>query len=204
MTGALLMAAGCAPLIPPGMAASKIPLARDVAKAEASTPPSTDMRLLVAFPSSACTSTESAVFMDEEARFIGSVAPGTAAELVIPRASKHLFVVGSVDVLENPGIWFVRHEVPLRTDQGVLVKVVQADGHNCEGKWSGPLSPRPVAVSLPTVVEAARGLTRLEVRAGEGRQWLDENRERVDELIGRVRVESSMPQPVATQILEPN
>ena len=40
--------------------------------------------VLVAFPVSACTGSDSAVFIDERGHFIGSVSPGTAAVLPLP------------------------------------------------------------------------------------------------------------------------
>jgi hypothetical protein len=157
--------------------------------------------LLVAFPVTACTSSESAVFVDEEGRFIGSVAPGTAASLVVFARSKHLFVISSLDVTETPRTWFVRHEIPRRSDQGVIVEVPRADGHNCAGKWSGPLVLRPRAATHDETVQAALGLTWLEVRADEGNRWLDDHRERVDELVGHSHL-SAPPQPVITTITE--
>ena len=180
------------------MVASSAPLSL----APPSRDPGTASTLPVAFPASACTTAESAVFVDEDGRFVGAVAPGTAATLVLAPDSKRLFVVGSFDVTAPPRTWFVRHEVPRRPDQGVIVAVEQADGHNCEGKWSGPLLPRPKAATLAEVAKAAQGLRRLETAPGEGNRWLDEHRERVNELIGRVEEAPPGLEPVTTETLQ--
>ena len=194
----LLVAPSCAPLTPPGMVASSG--AAHVTGAPP--PPDTDLALLVAFPATPCTTTESAVFVDDEGRFLGAVAPGTAATLSIQPESKRLFVVGSFDVVAGPRTWFARYEVPRRSDQGVIVEVVAADGHNCMGRWTGPLSPRPEAVTLALATKAMEGLRQFRVNGSEGRRWFDEHRERVDELVGRAPIEANVPRPVVTQTMQ--
>jgi hypothetical protein len=179
-------------------------MATAIADVRQSTGADKGLTLLVAFPASACTSSENAVFLDEEGRFIGAVAPGTAAAMAVGPASKHVFVVGSLDVIAPPGTWFLRREVPRRSDQGVIVAVGDGDEHNCKTKWSGPLSPRPEAYGLAVTAQATRGLRQLQVNVAEGRRWLDDNRERVDELVGRGRPDVAIPQPVVTQTFEAN
>jgi hypothetical protein len=159
--------------------------------------------LFVAFPVTACSGAESAVFLDEEGRFIGAVAPGTAAYLPMRAESKRLFVVGSADVTAPPKTAFLRHEIPRRSDQGVLVEVPGADAHNCSAKWSGPLELRPASATLEATAEKARGATWLAVRTAEGDRWLDEHRARVDELLGRAPVKAKALEPVITSATLP-
>lgn len=196
IVGLLLSVAGCAPLQAPGMSASGAP---KVAMAPRAPRTPTGQTLFVAFPESACTSTESAVFLDEQGRFVGSVVPGTAAAMPLPPGSKKVLMVGSLDVLAPPQTWFVRHEVLTRPDEAVIVEIGEADEHNCKGKWSGPLSPRPRVATLDATLQAAEGLSRLDVRQAEGNAWLEEHRDRVDELVGKDRVPPPTANPIVTE-----
>ncbi len=206
----VLGTAGCGAGSAPGMVVSSHHLtSASVAPSVPMTSPATaqptdDVTLLVAFPVTACTGTESAVFIDERGRFVGAVSPGTAASLRVARGAQHLFVVGSADVTAPVRMSFLRHEAPRRSDQGVIIRVPSADGHNCSGKWSGPLTVRPEAATLAATTEIARGLTWLEVRPTDGNGWLDENRARVDELVGSGgNASAPVVQPVETTVTPP-
>jgi hypothetical protein len=190
---------GCASVNAPGMAASTQTVTSATMPAVS---PGGGVTLLVAFPVSPCSGTESAVFLDERGHFVGSVSPGAAAALTVPRESQHLFVFGSSDITAPLKMSFLRHEAPLRPDQGIVIEVPSADGHNCAGKWSGPLTVRPQATSLAATTEAARKLTWLEVRPADGSRWLDEHRARVDELLGLVPRAADL-QPVETTVTAP-
>ena len=197
--------AGCGSMSAPGMSASTqtVTSATIVASSPGSEASTSGVTLLVALPVSACSGTESAVFLDERGRFVGSVSPGTAAALTVPRDSQHLYVFGSADITAPTRMSFLRHEAPLRPDQGIVIAVPAADGHNCSGKWSGPLTVTPQATSIAATTEAARTLTWLEVRGAAGTQWLDEHHARVDELLGRVPASDAQLQPVETTVAAP-
>ena len=139
--------------------------------------------MLVAFPTTACTGTASAVFLDEKGGFVGAVAPGTATYLAFPEEATRLFVVTSQDVNAAKGTWFRRHEVarpPERVEHGLLVEVARVDAKNCYRN----ATPAPTVVTYEVATRATKDLKWLDVRQEEGTRWLDEHRARVTELLG--------------------
>ena len=172
--------AGCAPAQMPGMVA----VPRTDAAGEMRAPDATQTVLVVAFPRSPCAGSDGLVFVDDAGAFVGAVAPGTAASLRVPPATKHLFAVSSGEIDASPRSPFVRHEIPRRSDQGVVVAVPRADGHNCSSPPYRALLPAPEATDLASVWRATAGLTWLEPRAVDGNRWLAAHRARVDEIAG--------------------
>ncbi|MDB5215684.1 MAG: hypothetical protein JWO86_3611 [Myxococcaceae bacterium] len=165
--------AGCAAPTAPGMAI--------VASSGSTSGPGS---MLVAFPSSPCTGTDSAVFLDDKGAFVAAVAPGTATYVAFPDEATRLYVFSSRDVTSEPGTWFRRHEVarpPERVEQGILVDVARIDAKNC---YRNAL-PTPSVVSYEVATRATKDLTWLDVRAAEGTRWLDEHRARVTELLAK-------------------
>ena len=163
--------AGCAASTAPGMAI--------VASSGGASGPGS---MLVAFPSTPCTGTDSAVFLDEKGAFVAAVAPGTATYVAFPDEATRLYVFSSRDVTAERGTWFRRHEVarpPERVEQGILVDVARVDAKNC---YRNAL-PTPSVVSYEVATRATKDLKWLDVRAGEGTRWLDEHRARVTELL---------------------
>jgi hypothetical protein len=141
--------------------------------------------MLVAFPTTACTGTASAVFLDEKGAFVGAVAPGTATYLAFPEEATHLFVVSSPDVTAPKGTWFRRHEVkrpPERVEAGLVIEVPRVDAKNCYRN----AMPAPTLVTYEVATRATKDLKWLDVRQEEGTRWLDEHRPRVTELLGTV------------------
>ena len=150
--------------------------------------------MLVAFPKTACTGTDSAVFIDEKGTFVASVAPGTATYLAFPPEVSRLLVVSSRDVLAPRGAWFRRHEVAApgdRVDHGIVVEVPRVDAKNCFKN----ATPKPEIVTYEAATRAALTLTWLDVNGEAGTLWLDEHRPRVSELLGHPQ---AAPAPAVT------
>ena len=173
-TLAVSLASACAsgPNAPPGMIV-----------VESSGATSAPGSMLVAFPKSTCTGSDSAVFLDEKGAFVSAVAPGTATYVAFPPGAAKLFVVSSKDVVAPPGLHFRRSEIMApgeRVDRGIVVEVPRIDGKNC---YRGAI-PRPTVVSYQDATRAALPLAWLDIQPDEGTHWLDEHRPRVTELLG--------------------
>jgi hypothetical protein len=178
-------ATGCAGPTAPGMAV--------VSSSGTSSGPGS---MLVAFPISACTGTDSAVFLDEKGGFVGAVAPGTATYLAFPDSATRLYVVSSRDVTAQPGTWFRRHEIarpPERVEKGIVIEVSRTDAKNCHRN----ATPAPELVTFETATRATKDLKWLDVRADEGTRWLDEHRARVTQLLD---TPPATPPPAVTTI----
>jgi len=157
--------------------------------------------ILVAFPASACTGNDSAVFIDQKGGFVGAVAPGTAAYLAFPDGGR-LFVVSSRDVNALPGAWFRRHEIAQpggRVEHGIVLDVARIDAKNCYRN----ATPSPALVTFEAATHAAKTLTWLDVESEAGAKWLDEHRPRVTELLGPTPPEpsGSTPAPPAVKTI---
>lgn len=150
--------------------------------------------MLVAFPTTACTGTASAVFLDDKGGFVGAVAPGTATYLAFPEEATHLYVVSSQDVTAAKGTWFRRHDVtrpPERVEVGLVVEVARVDAKNCYRN----ATPTPTLVTYDIATRATKDLKWLDVRQEEGTAWLDEHRARVNELLDKT---PPPPRPAVT------
>lgn len=148
--------------------------------------------MLVAFPKTACTGTDSAVFIDDKGAFVASVAPGTATYLSFPDEVTRLYVVSSRDVLAPKGAWFRRHEIAApggRVDHGILVEVARVDAKNCYRT----ATPNPEIVTYEVATRAALPLVWLDVAGDVGTLWLDEHRARVTELLGQPPADPQKP-----------
>ncbi|MDB4936716.1 MAG: hypothetical protein JWP87_3688 [Labilithrix sp.] len=181
------MAVGCAAPSAPGMAV--------VSSSGASSGPGS---MLVAFPASACTGTDSAVFLDDKGGFVAAVAPGTATYLAFPESATHLYVVSSRDVTAQPGTWFRRHEVARpegRVDTGIVVEVGRIDARQCYRN----ATPTPALVTFEAATRATKDLKWLDVRADDGTRWLAEHHARVAQLLETPP--SSPPPPPAVTTL---
>ena len=155
--------------------------------------------MLVAFPKTACTGTDTAVFMDDKGAFIGSVAPGTATYVAFPPEATRIFVVAGTDITANRGAWFRRHEIAApgeRVDHGIVVGVPRRDAKNCYGS----AQPHPEVVTYEAATRAALKLTWLDVSSDEGEKWLTEHRARVNELLGRVPPDPAASAPKVTTL----
>lgn len=150
--------------------------------------------MLVVYPVTACSGTDSAVFIDEQGGFVAAVAPGTVTYLAFPPDAPRLFVVSSRDVLAPTGTWFRRHEIEHpgeRVERGIIVEVPRLDAKSC----SRTATPTPALVTYEAARNETRELQWLDVHPEKGAQWLDEHRARVKELLG---AEPPAPPPVTT------
>jgi len=169
--GALGALGGCAAPTAPGMV---------VVRTSSST--SGPGSMLVAFPTTPCTGSDSAVFLDDHGAFVAAVAPGTATYVAFPEGATRLFVFSSHDINAEPGAWFARHEVarpPERVEQGLVVEVARRDAKNCY-RFAPPF---PRVVTYDDATRATKDLAWLDVRPGEGARWAAEHRARITELL---------------------
>jgi hypothetical protein len=138
--------------------------------------------MLVVYPETDCTGTNSAVFIDEQGGFVGAVAPGTVSYLAFPPDAPRVFVVSSRDVLAPMGTRFQRHAVEHpgeRVERGIIVEVPRLDAKTC----SPSATPTPAIVTYEAARNATRELQWLDVHPTTGTRWLDEHRARVKQLV---------------------
>ena len=186
---ALLLAAGCLPpQTTPGMSpAAPRPHDRDLSLVELArvAPALDDQRaLLVVYPRDACSGSASMVLVDDGGGFLGAVGPGSAALLSIPKTTRALYAMSSVEVYAPVTTWAARFEVVLPPAPGGLVfRTRRFDARLCgNGQYADP-----IAASKDELEEilADADLRWLELRRDDGQAWLDAHRERVREVIAR-------------------
>jgi hypothetical protein len=186
--GFAVLAAACSPAATPGMAPSmRRPYAADRSLDElARVAPASDARpLLVVHPRVACSGSAPMVFLDDHGTFYGSVAPGEAALLEVPKNVAKLQVVSSVEITAPVRSWFVTSEVDVPPfPDGLLLGPRRVSAREC-------LSTGQYADAAPTTkskledVLAVSELTWLEPRIVDGQRWIDRHRARVHELLAR-------------------
>ncbi len=138
--------------------------------------------MLVAFPATPCSGTDSAVFLDDHGAFVAAVAPGTATYLAFPESATRLYLFSSHDINAEPGAWFARHVVarpPERVEQGIIVEVARRDARNCY-RFAPPF---PRVVTYDDATRATKDLAWLDVRPAEGARWASEHQARIKELL---------------------
>jgi|GEM_PF-6312457 len=145
--------------------------------------PSRDERaLLVVYPKSACSSSASAVVVDGGGRFVGAVAPGTAALLNVPAAAPQLMLFPSVEVTAPVGTWHGAQRVgvpPLPS--GLLVRAKRLTGRECDLASYFDVIAASKAEIEDELSESA--VTWLAPVPSDGQAWLDAHRTRIDELL---------------------
>jgi hypothetical protein len=147
--------------------------------------------IVVAYPAHACASQASAVFVDPDGKFLGSVSAGTASMLRVPQTMPMIHVFSSVEVTAARGTWFTREDISLRTNPEALVVTPIGAGKHC-----GSGTPR---VDLATRRELEPKIGRLawiDVDGNRGRAWLDAHRARIDEVLER----NPPPEPVIARV----
>lgn len=151
-------------------------------------PRETDRALLVVFPKTACSGSARMVVLDDSGNFYGAVAPGEAALLEIPRARRELVVVSNVEISAAPRTWFYvdRLDVPAEPS-GLILGSLRRNTRTC---GSGHYVQVSVATKeeLEATLADATSIRWRTPRRAEGQAWIDEHRERVDELVDRPRV----------------
>ena len=143
--------------------------------------------LLVVYPRTACSGSASGVLVDEQGRFLGAIAPGTASLLSVPAGLRTVTAFSSVEVTAYVGAWYATDEVNVPALPGGLV-LRSASGRQCG-------SGQYFDIAAASKEELTRELQDSEIRwfeAGkeEGQAWLDAHRARVNDLLDR------SPEPV--------
>jgi hypothetical protein len=175
--------AACHVGAPPGMALSAPrPHAEDstlveLARVEA------QRALLVVYPRDACSGSASTVLMDEHGRFLGAIAPGTAALLDVPASASTLVAVSAVEVAAPRGlpVYVDDVSVPPLPD-GLLLRSTHASARQCHHNGQYADVRRATKPELEAAIANA-DIHWLEPRTEAGQAWLDANRTRVREIL---------------------
>lgn len=146
-------------------------------------PPVGRRALLVVFPKRPWSGTARTIILDRDGTFYGAVAPGEAALLEIPTDRRDLVLVSSVEVTVTPRTWFYPlewTEIPAEPN-GLILRSFGRGGHY---GYPEPASQAELEAALgdaPTIRWRA-------ARRAAGQAWIEENRARVDELLGRTKL----------------
>lgn len=140
--------------------------------------------LLVVYPRSACSGSARMVIVDSGGTFFGSVGPGEAALLSVPSSSRSVIALSSVEVTAPLGVWSGYNEIALGpSPSGIVFEAWRVSARQCgNGQYA--------AGSIATKAELETMLGDLEVQWVEpvpaaGQAWLNANRHRMDEVLGR-------------------
>lgn len=170
---------GMAPYAP--RAHAEDPALVELSRAE----PRDDMRaLLVVYPRDACSGSASAVFVDEDLRFLGALGPGTAALLEVPRRASTVFAIPSIELTASRGTSSTldRVDVPQEPD-GIRLASWRPSG-GAGGCGNGQYTDAFVASKEELEALLAENMvTWLAAQRGEGQAWLDSRRERLEEVV---------------------
>lgn len=185
------LSVACAPTSSPGMAfAARQPHALDPSLDElARALPGEDARsLLVVHPREACSGSAAVVLLDRRGTFYGALRPGAAALLVVPAGLTRLEVLSSVEVTAPLRTSFVSSEVVVPAfPGGLLLGPKRANARECWGSGQYADARAVSKTELEEVLGETSGIAWLEPRHADGQRWLDEHRERLDEIFaGRV------------------
>jgi len=188
---AALSGAACIPAAQAGMAdqprrpSPDDALVDEVARVE---PRGADRALLVVYPKTACSGSARMVVLDDSGNFYGAIGPGEAALLEIPKARREIIVVSNVEITSAPRTWFYadRLDVPAEPN-GLVLEAMRRNTRTC---MSGQYAHVTVATKeeLESTLANAVDIRWRTPRRAEGQAWIDEHRERVDELVDRPRV----------------
>jgi hypothetical protein len=138
--------------------------------------------LLVVFPRTPCSASASGVFVDERGRFLGAVAPGSAALLSVPVAARSITLFSSVEVTAPLGTWHdaKRVTVPV-APSGLILHATQWGPRECA---SGQYFEARAATKRELEAELAESdVDWLSPSRHEGQAWLDSHRRRVAEVL---------------------
>jgi hypothetical protein len=200
----VLGASACAPpATPPGMA-TRPPrpstFGADLVELARVEPSASDRPLLVVFPRSACSGAASVVLVDEEQRFVGAIAPGTAALLRVPLAARRLTAFSSIEVTAAVGSWRATRQVQVPAlPSGLLLSSSRFSTREC---GSGHYADVTVATKreLETALAEA-DFVWLDPHVERGQAWLARHPRRVAELFrgGVPSAASEPPSAVVTR-----
>lgn len=152
-------------------------------------PRESDRALLVVYPKTPCSGSARMVVLDDSGNFYGAVGPGEAALLEVPKNRRELVVVSNVEISAAPRTWFFvdRVDVPAEPN-GLLLESLRRSTRACGA--SGHYVNVTIATKgeLESALADATAIRWRTPRRAEGQAWIEEHRERVDELVERPRV----------------
>lgn len=156
--------------------------------------------LLVVYPRTACSGSASTVLVTPGAgRFVGSVAPGTAALVEVPPNVRELVAISTVELDAQPGMWSVADHVRVPpAPTGLLLHTWRWNSRLCSNGQYADARP-----ATKPELEAALGendVRWLVPSPGEGQAWLDARHGRLVEVLAadrayRVQHASNVPFP---------
>lgn len=156
---------------------SLVELARGEPKADERT-------LLVVYPRSACSASASGIVVDERGRFLGAIAPGTAALLTLPAHAGTVAVFSSVEVTAPVGTWHDAKRIAVpsaSTRSGIVIRTARWNARECA---TGQYFDLEVASKEALENELAESEVRWVAPAGtRGQSWLDAHGSRVAEVL---------------------
>jgi hypothetical protein len=186
----MLALAGCLPsgnAGPPGMRFTvprehaRDPSLVELARGE---PHAGERSLLVVFPRTACSGSASGIVVDERGRFLGAIAPGTAALLTVPADVANVAIFSSVEVTAPVGTWHDAKRIALPTASsrsGIVVRSTRWSARECA---TGQYFDIEVATKETLETELAESEIRWVAPAGtDGQTWLDEHGTRIAEVL---------------------
>jgi hypothetical protein len=142
--------------------------------------------LLVVYPRSACSGSARMVIVDAAGTFFGSIGPGEAALLSVPSSSRSVIALSSVEVTAPLGVRSGFDEIALgASPSGIVFEAWRVSARQC---GSGQYAEGSIATKaeLETMLGEVEILW-VEPRPAEGQAWLQANRKRMDEVLGRHR-----------------
>ena len=144
--------------------------------------------LLVVYPRDACSGSASGIVVDERGHFLGAVAPGTAALLRIPEATRRVAVFSSVELGTFDRAQAFVDEVELDVAPSGLLLTTSRPGSLRPGtRHCGTGQYIDATVATKAELETELGehdIVWLEPDVRAGQAWLDEHRARVDHVLG--------------------
>jgi hypothetical protein len=147
-------------------------------------PSASERALLVVYPRTACSGSASGVVVDEHGRFLGAIAPGTAALLNVPVDVSTVALFSSVEVTAPVGTWHDAKRITMpstTTRDGIVIRSARWSARECA---SGQYFDVEIATKDALESELAESDVRWVSRSGvDGQTWLDEHGTRVAEVL---------------------
>jgi hypothetical protein len=140
--------------------------------------------LLVVFPRTACSGSASGIIVDEQGRFLGAIAPGTAALLNVPADVATVALFSSVEVTAPVGTWHDAKRITMPTAasrSGIVIRSARWSARECA---TGQYFDVEVATKDALESELAESDVKWIAPIGSGGQtWLDAHGRRVAEVL---------------------
>ncbi len=134
--------------------------------------------IIVAYPMHPCASSSSAVFVDEQGAFLGSVSAGTASMLRVPANARMIHSFSSTEVTAARGTWFSREDISLTKFPEAILVEPSRGGKNC-----GSGTPWVYVTSRASLEPRIGRLAWIETDGQRGHAWLDAHRARVNDVL---------------------